>query len=802
LIDSKSETVLELDKRISFLLRKSPMKKLTFVFLLCLVFGVPAFAQKCELNIVPQPKTIRCLNGEFKLSRKTKIVARDETGRKSAALLNDLLLKNYGFKLGLTSPKKNPSNAIVFEEQKNLIGNPGAEFYGIYVIDKGIIIGGRETGQFYAVQTLMQFLPVNFKTEAKIPAVDISDAPRFPYRGMHLDAGRHFMPVDFVKKYIDLMSQYKFNYFHWHLTEDQGWRIEIKKYPKLTEIGSRRKETVKERNLQPYIGDNIPVEGFYTQEQIKDVVAYAGARFITVIPEIELPGHSSAALAAYPELGCKENYQYKVQTTWGIFKEVYCPTEATFQFLEDVLTETIALFPDSPYIHIGGDEVLKDHWKESAFVQELKAKENLKDEHEVQSYFIRRVEKFINSKGKKIIGWDEILEGGLAPNATVMSWRGEKGGITAAKSKHDVIMTPTDFLYFDYGQGDPQYEPLNIGNYVTLEKVYSYNPQPKELTDEEKQYILGAQGNVWTEYMKTPEKVEYMVFPRMLALSEVVWSPLETKNYADFTRRLQYHFQRLDKQNVNYRIPAPIGLQNIILSDADKVKIELTPAITNGKIYYTTDGSQPFAKPYPPDSGLRDTKVYEKPFELSLKPNEKAEIKTIVVNEKGRASVVYAATILRREKLKAIELGEKKPGVDFQFYIGEFKSIKDFYAAKPIETGETKSVQLAQFAEKTNKLKDAFGADFEGYIYAPEDAIYEFQMETDDGAILEIGDETLIDLDGIGAKRIQNQIVPLAKGYHKIRLRYFHADGAAILNFRWSIKGQGLRRINGGELVH
>jgi hexosaminidase len=763
------------------------------VFLLCLVFGVPAFAQKCEPNIIPQPKSVRCLSGEFKFSAKTKIVARDETGRQSAALLNDWLLKNYGFKLELTNAEKNPKNSIVFEEQKNLLADMPPEAYGLYVIDKGILVGARETGQFYALQTLMQLLPVNFKTQAKIPAVDISDAPRFPYRGMHLDTGRHFMPVDFVKKYVDLMSQYKFNYFHWHLTDDQGWRIEIKKYPRLTEVGSRRKETVKERNLQPYVGDNVPVEGFYTQEQIKDVVAYAKARRITVIPEIELPGHSSAALAAYPELGCKENYQYKVQTTWGIFKEVFCPTEATFRFLEDVLTETIALFPDSPYVHIGGDEVLKDHWKESAFVQELKAKENLKDEHEVQSYFIRRVEKFINSKGKKIIGWDEILEGGLAPNATVMSWRGEKGGITAAKAKHDVIMTPTDFLYFDYGQGDPQYEPLNIGNYVPLEKVYSYNPQPKELTDEEKQRVLGAQGNVWTEYLKTPDKVEYMVFPRMLALSEVVWSPLAAKNYADFTRRLQYHFQKLDKQNVNYRIPAPLGLQNTLLGDAEKATIDLKPAITGGKIYYTTDGGEP--------SEL-NAKLYEKPFELSLKPNEKAEIKTIVVNGKGRKSVVYAGVVLRREKLKAIELNEKKAGVDFQFYLGEFKSIKDFYAAKPIETGETKSVQLAQFAEKTNKLKDAFGADFEGYVYAPEDAIYEFQLESDDGAILEIGDETLIDLDGSGAKRIQNQVVPLSKGYHKIRLRYFHADGAAILNLRWGIKGQGLRRIYGGELFH
>lgn len=768
------------------------MKKLIFVSLLCLVFCLSIFGQNGELNIIPQPKSVSRIKGEFKLTQKTKIVARDDAGRRSAAALNDLLLKNYGFKLEVAVGERPKKDVIAFLPATFGRRKPQNESYGLLVTPQTVQIIADEPGAFYALQTFMQLLPVDFKGAAKIPAVDISDAPRFPYRGMHLDVGRHFMPVDFVKKYIDLMSQYKFNYFHWHLTEDQGWRIEIKKYPKLTEIGSKRKESVKGRNLQPYVGDGVPVEGFYTQEQIKEVVAYAKARHITVIPEIELPGHSSAALAAYPELGCKENYQYKVQTTWGIFKEVFCPREATFQFLEDVLAETIALFPDSPYIHIGGDEVLKDHWKESAFVQELKQKENLKDEHEVQSYFIRRIEKFINSKGKKIIGWDEILEGGLAPNATVMSWRGEKGGIAAAKQKHDVIMTPTDFLYFDYGQGDPQYEPVNIGNYVPLEKVYSYNPQPKELTDEEKQYILGAQGNVWTEYIKTPDKVEYMVFPRILALSEVVWSPVEQKNYADFTRRLQYHFQRLDKQNVNYRIPAPNGLQNMLLDNADKVTIDLKPSINGGKIYYTTDGSEP----------TENARVYEKPFELALKPNEKAEIKTVVVNEKGRKSVVYAATVLRRERLKAVELDEKKPGVDFQFYLGEFKSIKDFYAAKPVETGETKSVQLGQFAAKTDKLKDAFGADFSGYIYAPEDAIYEFHIETDDGAVLEIGDEILIDLDGVSAKRIQNQVVPLSKGYHKIRLRYFHAEGEAILNVRWSVKGQGLRRISGGELFH
>jgi hexosaminidase len=639
----------------------------------------------------------------------------------------------------------------------------------------------------------MQILPVEFNGETKLPAVNIIDEPRFKYRGMHLDVSRHFFPVGFVKKYIDLLAQYKFNQFHWHLTDDQGWRIEIKKYPRLTEVGSKRRESQAGRYTTTFRGDGVPVEGFYTQEEIREVVAYAKARKINVIPEIELPGHASAALAAYPQLGCKENFEYKVQQTWGIFKEVFCPTDATFKFLEDVLEETIALFPDSPYIHIGGDEVLKDHWKESAFVQDLMKRENLKDEHEVQSYFIRRIEKFVNSKGKRIIGWDEILEGGLAPNATVMSWRGEKGGIEAAKAKHDVIMTPAGSLYFDYGQGDPNYEPLNIGNHVPLKTVYGYNPVPKELTPEEAKYILGAQANLWTEYIKTPEKVEYMVFPRLLALAEVVWSPAETKNFADFHRRLPNHLARLDKQNVNYRIPEPDGLENRILKSDAKTVFELKSPVANAKIFYTLDGTEPGEK----------SNLYEKPIFIGLPPNERIELKTVVITESGRKSVPYSATIVRREPLKAVEPTEKKTGVNLKFYKGDFKSVNDFASITPTAARESKSIQLPQFNGQTNNLTDAFGAAFEGYFYAPEDAIYDFQIEANDGARLAVGGETIIEINDAGDKlTTRHGIVPLQKGYHKIDLRYFQAGGAAVLNLRWGIKGTGLRRIYGNELFY
>lgn len=769
------------------------MKKLTLFFILTLVFCSIVSAQSNELNIIPQPKSVKFQKGEFKLNYKTKIVATNEIGRKSAGILNDLLMKYYGFKLEFTDkPQKN--NAIVFPTQDDFMGNIPKELYFLKIAPKEIQIGGYEAGQFYALQTLMQILPVEFKGEIKIPAVIISDQPRFKYRGMHLDVSRHFMPISFVKKYIDLMSQYKFNQFHWHLTDDQGWRIEIKKYPKLTEIGSKRKESLQGRYSTTFKGDGIPIEGFYTQEEIKDVVAYAKARHINVIPEIEMPGHASAALAAYPELGagCKENYDYQVKMTWGIFKEVFCPTDKTFQFLEDVLSETIALFPDSPYIHIGGDEVLKDFWKESAFVQDLMKRENLKDEHEVQSYFIRRIERFVNSKGKKIIGWDEILEGGIAPNATIMSWRGEKGGIAAAKMKHNVIMTPTDFMYFDYAQGNPLTEPLNIGGFVPLEKVYSYNPIPKELTAEEGKYILGAQANIWTEYLKKPENVEYMAFPRMLALSEVNWSPLESKNFDNFKRRLSAQFPRLDKQNVNYRIPEPKGLQNTLITDTGKAKIELFAPVERAKIFYTLDGSEP----------NENSAEYKTPLEIALNQSEKKELKTIVMLPNNRKSSVYSAVVLRRAYLDPVgNMIDKYNYANFAYYKNSFKSVAEMDKSEPTEKGTSQSIGLSQISKKQD-LKEPFGVIFDGLLKIENDGIYEFSLESDDGAVLMIGDEIVVDNDGLHSMQTKLGLIPLRKGLHRIKLKYFQGGGDATLNLRWGLKGQALRRINGNELYN
>ena len=428
----------------------------------------------------------------------------------------------------------------------------GVESYRLEITPERIEVTARDRrGLFYGVQTLRQLVAAS---PHAVPAVLIEDSPRFPYRGLHLDVGRHFFPVDFIKRYIDLLATFKLNTFHWHLTEDQGWRLEIKKYPRLTEIGAWRSETIvghARRGPKGY--DGMRHGGFYTQDQAREVVAYAMERGVTVIPEIEMPGHSLAALAAYPEYANVPG-PFEVRTTWGISEEVFSPSDATFAFLEDVLREVMAIFP-SEYIHIGGDEAPKKRWQESALAQKIIEREHLAGEDGLQSWFIRRIERFLNDNGRRLLGWDEILEGGLAPNATVMSWRGTAGGIAAAQQGHDVVMSPQADLYFDHYQADPEHEPLGIGGSTPIEDTYRYEPIAPELTEAEAAHILGPQGCVWTEYMATPEQVEYMAYPRVLALAEIAWSPREARDWTSFSERLPAALRFLDALGVHYRKP-------------------------------------------------------------------------------------------------------------------------------------------------------------------------------------------------------------------------------------------------------
>jgi len=542
-------------------MKKNNSKGITLATLFLFMVASTTTLQAQQISVIPQPVSITAGQGHFDLSSKTPILISEDTPqlRHIARYLSDKLYTATWMRGEIKTKQVSSDTSIVLDISTE--GTPDhEEGYLLTVTPAQVKIKARTShGLFYGVQTLLQLLPpaiafedptlVPADVEWVIPAVRIEDYPRYEYRGMHLDVARHFFTVDFIKKYLDLMAMQKMNRFHWHLTEDQGWRIEIKQYPKLTEVGAWRDSTlIGHSGSGKY--DNIRYGGFYTHAEVKEIVQYANDRYITVIPEIEMPGHSSAALEAYPSLGCEPEKDYKVQSDWGVFEDIYCPSEETFTFLENVLTEVMDLFP-SEYIHIGGDEAPKTAWENSELAQQVIKREGLEDEHELQSYFITRIEKFLNSKGRQIIGWDEILEGGLAPNATVMSWRGIEGGIEAAQQGHNVVMTPTSHVYLDYYQANPETEPLAIGGYTTLGKTYSYEPTPDTLTQEESKYILGAQGNVWTEYMHTGEKVEYMAYPRAVALAEVVWSPKEKRNWFSFWGRLQTHFQRLENMGVN-----------------------------------------------------------------------------------------------------------------------------------------------------------------------------------------------------------------------------------------------------------
>jgi hexosaminidase len=582
----------------------------TLIIIIFAAFTISCLPQQIQkrISVIPKPERIKIYEGDFKVTKNTFILNNTGTEECSriCSYLAESINKLTGIKPDFSDDKLNTNENKIVLSLDSDADSLGKEGY-ILEIKNGIaeLTAYAPNGLFYAVQTILQLIPTNElranngeNTECLIPCLYIKDAPRFKWRGMHLDTGRHFFSKENIKKYIDFMAMYKLNTFHMHLTEDQGWRIEIKKYPKLTEVGSNRKETV---------GDGVPYGGYYTQDDIKEIVEYAKSRYITIVPEIEMPGHAVAALASYPELSCTGG-PLDVETKWGVFKDVFCAgNEKTFQFLEDVLTEVIALFP-SEYIHIGGDECPKDRWHECPKCQKRIKDEGLKDEHELQSYFIHRIEKFLNSKGKRVIGWDEILEGGLAPNATVMSWRGEEGGITAAKQKHDVIMTPNTYLYFNYFQGNPEFEPDPVGRYLPLSKVYSYDPIPQQLTTDEQKYIIGTEACLWSENIPTIERIEYQIFPRLAALAEIAWTKRELRNWEDFTQRIADHLARYKFFDIEYSPSIyEVSAKSQFLNNNAGLKIELGTEINSSKIYYTTDGSNPTI----------ESMLYSGPIELS-----------------------------------------------------------------------------------------------------------------------------------------------------------------------------------------
>lgn len=577
-------------------------KKLLTGALAAMAFLLPSTAagQTADFNIIPRPQQVNVSNdAPFTLSAKTVISlgTNSQDMKRNANMLASYIEQATGIRP--TVGKSKNGTAIVLTIDKTIAN---AEGYKLDADAKQIrIAGASAAGVFYGIQTLRKSLPlVNGKaSKVSIPAVHIADAPRFAYRGTHLDVSRHFVTADSVRQFIDMLALHNINRFHWHLTDDQGWRIEIKKYPLLTQIGSKRAQTVIGHNSGKY--DGKPYSGFYTQKQIRDIVKYAADRYITIVPEIDLPGHMQAALAAYPDMGCTGG-PYEVWQKWGVSDNVLCAgNDKTLTFIDNVLKEITQLFP-SKYIHVGGDECPKTQWQKCPKCQarikalNLEAKDGHSAEERLQSYIITHASNYLKSLGRNTIGWDEILEGGLAEGATVMSWRGESGGIAAAKQHHDVVMTPNSYLYFDYYQSlDKDNEPLAIGGYLPLETVYSYEPMPKELTADEARHIIGVQANIWTEYMPTFKQMQYMALPRMAALSEVQWSQPALKDYTSFTNRLIEFTHLYDRLGYNYAK----HLYNVAIHvDSDnkwrEILIHMTTA-GNAEIRYTLDGTEPTA---------------------------------------------------------------------------------------------------------------------------------------------------------------------------------------------------------------
>jgi len=766
------------------------MQKSIFLLLIfCYSFG-SAQTSVNNNSIIPAPNSYKAtgdsirLNGQIKvIFEKNKFSAKEQ---KTANIFEAAINKNV-------SSKKSAIEVLFIT--KNPSASLKKEAYKINITSKKITVTGSEKGLFYGVQSLLQMLPNKITNqEVKLPCVTIEDEPRYNYRGLHLDVCRHFFSVDVIKDFIAQMSSYKLNNFHWHLTDDQGWRIEIKKYPKLTEVGSKRAQTLVGNKFErfPYFFDGNPYGGFYTQEEIKDVVKFAEEHYVNIIPEIEMPGHATAAVTAYPNLSCFPDRQYKVIESWGVFEDIFCAgKEETFAFLEDVLTEVMALFP-STYIHIGGDECPKARWKECPNCQKRIKELGLKNEHELQSYLTTRIEKFLNANGRQILGWDEMLEGGLAPNAAVMSWRGEAGGISAARQKHNVIMNPEQVLYLDYNQGYSPQEPLTIGRLTTVEKIYNYNPTPVDsLTVDEQKYIIGVQSNLWSEYLTSPAKLNYMIYPRVFALAEIAWTEPQNKNYNQFIlNQIPHHLEKLEAQKRLYKVPSPFGSNETALIGS-KYVLDLKPTIKSGQIFYTIDG-------YNPDE---TAELYRKPVTINIPKGEFRIIKTVQISPSGRRSSISKILVRNPELKSALAIKPTKKGLKFDYYTGTlFQQVQDLDLAKPVNSGIFEgAISSEKWKTKTERY---IGLKFDGYIFIPETANYTISTLSDDGSKLFIDNELVVNNDGIHWLNEAYGAVKLEKGFHKINIGYFDQIGGTTLTCFIQQEGKEKQEISASQLYY
>ncbi|MDL2296793.1 family 20 glycosylhydrolase [Bacteroidales bacterium OttesenSCG-928-B11] len=774
------------------------MKKIIPSFLMAVLFTALLVSCKNDpvavesynegINITPTPLRLEEKEGAFVLNNKTAFYAATPELQKVADFFMAKMKRSTGYDLKSVNDEGKATIKLLVDE--NLALND--EGYTLEVTPEQVVVKSKTPqGAFYGMQSFMQLLPAEIENLTKItanwqaPAVSIEDEPRFGYRGMHLDPCRHFIPVEDVKKYIDMMALFKLNTLHWHLTDDQGWRIEIKKYPLLIEKGATRIE-----------GEGFEYKGHYTQEQAKDIVAYAAEQFIRVIPEIELPGHALAAISGYNNLSCSGNFETP-RIQWGVEEVIFCAgKEEVFEFLEDVIKEVVEIFP-SEYIHIGGDEAPKLHWEACPLCQKRIKDENLvaQDGHSaearLQSYFVQRMEDVVAKYGKKIIGWDEILEGGIKPTATIMSWRGESGGIAAANMGHDVIMTPNSAgLYIDHHQGDYKIEPVSIGGYSTPEKIYAYDPIPEELVENGKaHHILGPQCNTWAEYMYTEDIREYRIFPRMIALAEVAWSTPDRKDFEDFNRRLNNAYVRLDSRNINYHIPQPEqpnGSCNFV-AFTDKAVLEFTTSRPI-KVVYTVDGTDPNP----------NSTEYTEPLEFT----ENTTLKIRSVLPSGKMSKVRNITVEKQVLAPAVVVENPTSGLKTTVIPGMYLDVDQLAKS---DSAQTEMVipalrELTRVNPSSESMRGVrqYAATATGYIDIPEDGVYYLSSDNEE---VWIDGKLMINNRG-EVKRFSRHdtSVALEKGLHEIKVVFLgHIIGGWPSN--WNDGGVSYRHADSTKFV-
>ncbi|TSD63306.1 beta-N-acetylhexosaminidase [Inquilinus sp. KBS0705] len=711
----------------------------------CCIVLLLSMGVKAQLSIIPQPLNIESKKGGFILQNNA-VIGTDAQTQAIGLYLQNYLAQNYKLHLKLKVYTTIPANVAI----KLVSANAGAEeAYTLKVSKAGVKIAGAGAGVFYGVQSLIQMLPANGGVPMRIAACTITDSPRFKWRGLSLDVSRHFFTVDEVKKYIDVMAHYKLNTFHWHLTDDEGWRIQIDKYPKLTEVGARISYYEKQGKFRKL--DNLVDagrDGFYTKADIREVLRYAAERYVTVLPEIEMPGHSEAAIFAYPELGCQDSTGAKHRV------RMLDPSEHTFTFLQDVLTEVIALFPNQ-YIHIGGDEADMSAWLKSPVAVALMKKEGLKDEREVQSYFIKRIEKFLLSKNKKLIGWDEILQGGLAPSATVMSWQGEAGGIAAAKMHHQVVMTPLPQMYFDAPQANEELEPIGWNPPVTWQMVYNYEPMSKQLNPTEATYILGAQGNIWAEKVPNLPHLEYMVYPRALCVAELTWSAKQNKDIARFKYKMYRQYPLFKLWGFNARLPDIEGVDNVVTNKSRWVKTLRYP-LKGAKVRYSINGKMP-------DSA---SAIHQFPLVINVPLKDTLRLSTYTTWTLNDQHIRQTALIAHQD-INAVRVANAAPGLSYAVYKTKERDYNKI-SGEPIALG----ILTYPHAMPEATDEEYHWVKVSGYLKIPTEGDYELTSAFEMSPEIWVDDKPAISIDKNRYAEPQKALLHLKKGYYAIKAYY------------------------------